>query len=263
MSDAATGANAHARLPKQARSRESFERVIEATIDLLAERSYDQLTLADISQRSGVSTGSMYGRVAGKDDLLRVVQARFFERFAERHNELVCSVEAQGPDLRQVVPAVVRGLSGLLKENASILRAFMLRAPQDEVIELAGRRFAVTVHAQLLQVVMNCKDQILHPDPVRAIEVSFLVIHAAQARYLGLDTLGGAGEGSWDKLVQDLSDMMLAFLLFTPSAVATVPSIATLKAAAGRKPGKASAKLTKPGKPPATRAARPRAAPRG
>jgi hypothetical protein len=45
-----------------------------------------------------------------------------------------------------------------------------------------------------------------------------LLIYAAQARFLGLDSVGGAGEGSsWNDLLQDLGDMMLAYLRFAPA----------------------------------------------
>jgi hypothetical protein len=44
-----------------------------------------------------------------------------------------------------------------------------------------------------------------------------LLIYAAQARFLGLDSVGGRGEGSsWDDLLEDLGDMMLAYLRFVP-----------------------------------------------
>ena len=100
--------SAHARAPKQGRSRLSFERIIEGTIDLLRERAYDQITLADICERSEVSTGSLYGRVAGKDELLRVVQVRFLERLAEQFTDEAARIEREATGLAQVVPAVVQ-----------------------------------------------------------------------------------------------------------------------------------------------------------
>jgi hypothetical protein len=44
-----------------------------------------------------------------------------------------------------------------------------------------------------------------------------LLIYAAQARFLGLDSVGGLGEASsWNDLLEDLGDMMLAYLRFVP-----------------------------------------------
>jgi AcrR family transcriptional regulator len=208
---------AHARAPKQGRSRQSFERIIEATIELLRERAYDQITLAEICDRSGVSTGSLYGRVTGKDELLRVVQVRFLERLAEQFTEEAERIEAQAKGLEQVVPAVVASLGNLLKENASVLRAFMLRGPVDEAIRAVGKQSADENHAKFIRLLQECSKEIRHPQPDRAIDSGMLLIYATQARYLGLDSVGGMGEASnWNQLLKDLSDMMLAFLLFVP-----------------------------------------------
>lgn len=209
--------SAHARVPKQGRSRQSFERIIEGTIDLLRERPYDQITLAEICERSEVSTGSLYGRVAGKDELLRAVQVRFLERLAEQFNAEAERIAKEARGLQQVVPAVVASLGNLLKENASVLRSFMLRSASDPAIEAAGKKSALENHAKFIALLLACSNEIRHAQPERAIDTSMLLIYATQARFLGLDSVGGLGSASkWNELLQDLSDMMLAFLLFTP-----------------------------------------------
>lgn len=210
-------ATAHARAPKQGRSRQSFDRIIEATIDLLRERPYDQITLAEICQLAGVSTGALYGRVTGKDELLRAVQVRFFERLDAAFTEEAQRIATQAHGLAQVVPAVVASLGNLLKENASVLRSFMLRGAVDEVIGAAGSKSANENHAKFSRLVEACSAEIRHPNPVRAIGTSMLLIYATQARFLGLDSVGGKREpGRWDDLLEDLSDMMLAYLRFVP-----------------------------------------------
>jgi AcrR family transcriptional regulator len=210
-------ATAHARAPKQGRSRLSFERIIEATIDLIRERSYDQITLAEICQRAGVSTGALYGRVTGKDELLRAVQVQFLERLGQQFTDEAERIAARAHGLAEVVPAVVAGLGRLLKENASVLRAFMLRSAADEAIAAAGRKSARENHAKFSRLVEACRGEILHPNPERAIEASMLLIYASQARFLGLDSVGGMGEASsWSDLLEDLGDMMLAYLRTVP-----------------------------------------------
>ncbi|HEX8605261.1 MAG TPA: TetR/AcrR family transcriptional regulator [Pseudoduganella sp.] len=205
------------RLPRQGRSRESFERIIEATVDLLRERAYDQVTLADICRRSGVSTGSLYGRVGGKDALLQVVQVRFLERLGAQFDGEAARIAACNCGLAQVVPAVVAGLGNLLRENAGVLRAFMLRAGVDPVIGAAGKRSALENHLRFARLLQSCRDEIRHPCPARAVDTGLLLIYATQARFLGLDSSGRLDEaGSWSQLLDDLSDMMLAFLLFVP-----------------------------------------------
>src|SRR5262245_26618965 len=69
-----------AREPKQDRSRASFERVLDTATALLAEKGYSEFTLQELSRRSKVSIGSVYCRVNGKDDLIRLVQVRTLDR---------------------------------------------------------------------------------------------------------------------------------------------------------------------------------------
>jgi AcrR family transcriptional regulator len=229
--------HAHARVPKQGRSRESFERIIAATLDLLRERSYDQITLAEICERSGVSTGALYGRVDGKDELLRVVQVRFLESLAEQFTAEADRIAARAHGLAEVVPAVVAGLGNLLKENASVLRSFMLRGSTDPVIGAAGKKSAMENHGKFARLIQACRDEIRHPHPDRAVDTGMLLIYATQARFLGLDSIGRLDEaGSWAQLLDDLSDMMLAFLLFVPgsSSAGRSPSAPMKSAKGGR-----------------------------
>jgi hypothetical protein len=145
------------------------------------------------------------------------VQVRFLDRLGEQFTEEAERIGKQARGLAEVVPAVVAGLGNLLKENASVLRSFMLRGPVDEVIAAAGRKSAHENHAKFSRLVAACGSEIVHPNSARAIDASMLLIYATQARFLGLDSVGGMGEASnWNELLEDLSDMMLAYLRFTP-----------------------------------------------
>jgi len=207
----------HVRAPKQDRSRQSFERILATTTELLRERAYDQITLADICQHAEVSTGSLYGRVAGKDELLRAVQVRFLAAFADQFTAEAARIGEQAHGLAEVVPAVVASLGRLLQDNASVLRAFMLRGPHDPVIAAAGGRSYDENHAKFIRLIAACGDEIRHPYAVRAIDSSMHLIYATQARFLGLDSVAGIrSETGWQHLLTDLGDMVLAFLLFTP-----------------------------------------------
>ena len=70
--------------PQQERSRASFERVLQAATSLLAEKGYDGFTLAEVSERAGVSIGSIYARVKSKDELFYVIQDRYMTGAEDR-----------------------------------------------------------------------------------------------------------------------------------------------------------------------------------
>jgi AcrR family transcriptional regulator len=206
----------HVRPPKQDRSQRSFERIIEATIDLLRERPYEQIRLAEICERSGVSTGSLYGRVGGKDELLRVVQARFLERLGSQFDAHASRIARETRGLTSAVPAVVAAMGKLLDESAGVLRSFMRASAADPAIQERGKQSAQQTHARFSALLMRHAQEIRHPEPGRAIASGLLLIYSAQARSLGLDSSTGQAEGEWEDLLRDLSDMMLAYLMYEP-----------------------------------------------
>ena len=71
------------RAPKQTRSREALERVIETATSLLDEVGLEGFAIHEISRRSNVSIGSIYARFASREDLLRVVQVRDSKKFTK------------------------------------------------------------------------------------------------------------------------------------------------------------------------------------
>ena len=56
--------------PVQPRAFRTLERILAATEELLEERLFEQVAIADIAERAGVSVGTIYTRFADKSALL-------------------------------------------------------------------------------------------------------------------------------------------------------------------------------------------------
>ncbi len=69
--------------PKQDRSRANREALLDALMDLLYERPYADIGVADIARRAGMTTGAVYGRFGDK----RGVAIALHERFAARASQ--------------------------------------------------------------------------------------------------------------------------------------------------------------------------------
>src|SRR2546423_12720056 len=65
--------------PKQARSRQTKEKIINAAIELFEERGYEKTTSNDIAAAAGVSVGSFYVYFTDKRQLLLTI----FDRLAD------------------------------------------------------------------------------------------------------------------------------------------------------------------------------------
>ncbi len=69
--------------PKQSRSLDTQEKLLLALEDLLAERFFEQITIRDLAERAGVSSGTIYRRFKDKEALLPVLYERYDQRLAE------------------------------------------------------------------------------------------------------------------------------------------------------------------------------------
>lgn len=202
-----------ARAPKQSRSRASFEKVLAAATAILAESGYDGLTLNDVSRRSGVSIGSIYGRVTGKDELVQIVQRQVLELMAAEQDRMLAPARWAGLPLDRLTPALVDELAEFLRRWSPLLRAFMLRAGQDEVVSAAGRASAVQSAARAEALLLLCRPEIRRRDPERAAAACYTTIYAVFSRYLGLGlSLEAAGGGDWAELKEDVAAMCLCYL---------------------------------------------------
>jgi AcrR family transcriptional regulator len=203
------------REPKQSRSRASFEKVLAAARTLLVQRSYENFTLADVVSLSGVSLGSIYARVDGKDDLIRVVQARVLEEMNVEEAELFSIERWEGVPLASMLPGLVYGFAEYLRSNAPMLMAFMHRAPTDELIRRAGQASGERGAKRFEDVLLLRRDEIKHPDPERAAHATYITCYSCFARYLGLGTSPeAAGEGDWELLKEDVLLTCASFLQF-------------------------------------------------
>ncbi|WP_126174407.1 TetR/AcrR family transcriptional regulator [Altericroceibacterium xinjiangense] len=67
-------------VPQQERSRVTAERFITAALDLLRNRTFAELSVADIAAEADRSIGAFYQRFGSKDDFLEVLLTAYLER---------------------------------------------------------------------------------------------------------------------------------------------------------------------------------------
>ncbi|MFO1466668.1 MAG: helix-turn-helix domain-containing protein [Steroidobacteraceae bacterium] len=212
----------HAHAPKQARSKQSFNRVLDAATQILAEKGINGLTLTAVSRQSRVSIGSIYCRVDSKEDLLRAVQARELAEMDREFAMLVNRVRRKALPLRSLVPTMVRELALYLRRHSPLLRAFMQQSVQDEVLRTVGRKSFLQNALDFRLILLDRHAEFLHPQPEHAAETCFNVVYGCIARYLGLGA-PAAMEGDWNQLIDDLGLMALAFLV-VDLKLATAPA---------------------------------------
>jgi AcrR family transcriptional regulator len=91
-------------------------RILATASDLFLERGYAGTSIRDISQRLGMTKGSLYYHFAAKEDLLIALLAPLFEAV----EAFVVAARASG----RVTHELVRRLVDVLDEHATMLRSF-------------------------------------------------------------------------------------------------------------------------------------------
>ena len=200
------------RPPQQDRSRQSLEKVLAAARQLLCESMTADLTLSDVSKTAGVSIGSIYGRFKGKDDLLQAVFEDALEKMDLEWQALMQALDARPLALPELLPQLVDTLAEFLARHAAILKPFMNRAGQGDIVRSGKESHGRMADAFIARISAH-QDEIRHPDPERAIHSCFRITYSSLARFLGLGSAAdAAGEGDWDHLKEDLSTMSVLFL---------------------------------------------------
>lgn len=204
------------REPKQARSRQSFEKTIEAALALLEEHGSDDFTLADVSARAEVSIGSIYARFDGKDELLRVAHGRKMDDIDAVTAHLFKGLP-QNPaaGLRSIAQEAINQVIEVLCRYADILRPFMLRATNDEALSERGLASYTALADHFTEVLRRWPAEDLGQADI---DWCFNVVYSIVARRLGLgSTVEGTVDLPWPIIATNLAGMVASYLQTSPS----------------------------------------------
>lgn len=89
----------------------------------------------------------------------------------------------------------------------------MIIGNHDQIVAQEGKLGFEDSVEFFCSALMACRADIQHADPERAVNWSFTVVYSVLARWLGLGSEPeAAGEGDWEQILADLSEMVTAFL---------------------------------------------------
>ena len=116
------------RPPKQARSIQKFDFIVEAATRILSESGYAALTTNEVAKISGVSIGSVYEYFRNKDEIVLVIVDRHLTA-AENAVASFDFQDAQNWSLEQVVNSLVSGFIVLHKDDPRLHRVLSSEVP--------------------------------------------------------------------------------------------------------------------------------------
>jgi AcrR family transcriptional regulator len=200
------------RPPRQRRSRESLERVLQAGVELLGETDYDGFTLGELSRRANVSVGSIYARFGSKDDLFLALQERIQSRLHEEQAESLRAID--GDDAGAAIAAAVDVLAAAMRRHGAVLRVLMVRSAIDERTRVSGSRAASSVGEAFTACVLRHRDTIVHPDPELAVDIAFRMVFSTMSRRVIFGpTFESKRRIGWERFAAEQATLCRAYLL--------------------------------------------------
>ena len=157
---------------KQTRSRQTLDRILQATLELLQEKEFEEIAIAEIVQRARSSIGAFYARFPSKEALLPALYEAY-SRTLPTESTVWSDPSARGErSLTARVTAMVRFVIRDFRRTRRILRPLALYARQNSTaISSEDRRIRTEKHQAARAFLLECRDEITHPDPERAVDL--------------------------------------------------------------------------------------------
>ncbi|MGW0040846.1 TetR/AcrR family transcriptional regulator [Rhodococcus sp. NPDC003348] len=120
-----------------------MERVLAAVEDLLADKPFEQITIAEISARSSSSPTSIYARFTDKNGLLLAAHERFKHEAEQRLVDRLGSEDTAALTPAEIFDLYARALVETFGEHHNLLRSVVL-ADSDVMYARAAELMATT-----------------------------------------------------------------------------------------------------------------------
>jgi AcrR family transcriptional regulator len=206
------------RPPRQARSQETLDRILDAAEALVAEKGFEDTPVAEVVRRAGSSVGAFYARFHDKEGLLHALYERYYEEAVATADHALAPARWEGASVAEIVGAVVPFLVAIFRERQGLMRAFVVRNHTHPEFQARQQRLSHHVIARLSALVLARRKELAHPDPERATRFGLMLVFSA------LETMILFGEMrssllslSDDDLANELTRSTLAYLGAAPA----------------------------------------------
>ena len=128
--------------PKQSRSQRTLERIVAASLELLATEGPSGLTVHKVVDKADSSIGSFYARFKGKEDLLDYLGERVWTEALERWNEALVSRDWSELSLEEMVEGSVVLLIDAQRSRSAYLKALDWASGRQSDASIAASRLS-------------------------------------------------------------------------------------------------------------------------
>jgi AcrR family transcriptional regulator len=194
-----------------------MERFVQATRELLEERSFEDITVADIVARAGRTVGSFYARFEDKDAVLRLLLDRLDERVRGLVRAFCDPVRWDGAPVGAFVAESVKLNVHAYRRSSPLFRAALAAAATD--LEFRERRRATLQFSAEAQksFLLTRRDELTCADPARGSDTMFETVTATLDHELLYGRFTLTSPSNDGELIDDLTRRALALLGAAPA----------------------------------------------
>jgi len=213
------------RPPRQERTHQSLERILDVAERLLLDKSFDDIHVRDLALHAETSVAAFYRRFNDKDGLLHALHERRCEEAFATADDAFEPTRWEGADIQEILRTIFPFLIEVMQPNESLYRAIYQRAITDDLMRERAMKLNRYILSGLSELLMARSDEIHHVHPEAAI--SFALTQAVallvQQYTVGIRDMGPV-RLSDDVIAMELANSCLAYLGVTKTNAELFPS---------------------------------------
>ena len=199
--------------PQQERSQQTLDRILASAEVLIAEKGFEDTPISEIVRHAGSSVGAFYSRFEDKHALLHAISGRFVEQAMATADSALDPTRWNDAPIDEVLRSVVRFLVSIYREQAGLLRAFVIRNHTDPEFRERQERLTLYVNRGVRELLLARDGEIGHPDPERAVRfILTLIFGSLEYVMLFGDMRSGELTMPDDQYASELASACLAYL---------------------------------------------------
>ena len=157
--------------PKQLRSRQTLDRLLDAAETLIREEGIAELTVVKVVKRAQSSVGAFYRRFPDRNALLFAIQERNHTRAREVYDSQLELLEQGKASLEETLGQLFSLRAQMVLKDAPLLHAFVVQEALLPLFQQEGRKFYAYCRSTMTHVLLSHRSEISHPEPELAAEM--------------------------------------------------------------------------------------------
>ena len=201
--------------PRQERSRRTLRRMGLAVEELLAEKPFAEIGVAEVARRAGVTTGAFYARFAGKDALLDWFDEHYFEPSRRAIEREMDPEKWKDSSLRETLEGVIRLYVRFLRKHRHLLRPVVLenRAHPGSSTGARSRPVNLESYRRFVALLEERRAEIPRGDLEEAASFALTVLYATSHELILFPETGlHATSQAEERFISESTDLLYCYL---------------------------------------------------